>query len=387
MMMNGHSEKMLRTIEPNSVDCIVTDPPYGISMFQMSWDKVLPSKKIWSECLRVLKPGAFAFIMCASRSNLIAHLVLDLEEVGFNTNFTPIYWSFSTGFPKSHNISKSLKKKGIDRPDLEGSYSGFQVKPSVEVVLVVMKPLDQKTYTEQALKNSKGVTWLDNARIPAEKIKGFSIKSNSGFPGDHEATWDDMQKERDYESDERGRFPANLIVGDQSLEDHSKYFNLDAWFNERIVKNIPSDMKSFPFLITPKPSVSEKNLGLEGMEKGEPAVYNFRPTLKSNPENWKKGIQDMPYGGANRSGKSVNSHPSIKPIKLMSWLITLGSQKGNTILDPFIGSGTTAIACVLSDRKYIGVELDREYFEIAMRRLSYYEKQIKPKNKDVRSGL
>jgi site-specific DNA-methyltransferase (adenine-specific) len=142
---------------------------------------------------------------------------------------------------------------------------------------MVMKPLSEKTYVDQALANGKGITWLD------------SCKTNQ-------------------------RFPANLLVSDDVLNSHSRYFSLEKWFDT-----------TFPFIITPKAA------------------------------------------GKERIG---NKHPTLKPIKLMSYLVSLISREGDTILDPFVGSGTTLIAAKMLNRKYIGIELNPEYIQIANRRLS-----------------
>jgi hypothetical protein len=133
------------------------------------WDKVLPNPEIFEECLRVLKPGGMAFVMSAPRSDVHSRMCILLEDAGFNISFTPIAWSYATGFPKAMNISKAVAKRGdIDEAKkLEGSYAGYQPKPAVEVVIVAMKPLDKKKgYVDQALDNGKGVTWLDSCRIP-----------------------------------------------------------------------------------------------------------------------------------------------------------------------------------------------------------------------------
>lgn len=420
-LLLGDSKKLLAELATDSVDSIVTDPPYGLEFMAKDWDKTLPPKEIWAECLRVLKPGAFAFIMCASRSNLMARLIMDLEEVGFITEFTPIFWSYASGFPKAHKIE-------------EGKYAGFQPKPAVEIVVVVMKPLTEKSYTDQALKNNHGVTWLDNARIPTDEMienhsRSAEAAVSKGKYGDSKA-----QETHQTEGQKRGRFPANLIVSDDILNDgeirksgklekhhkysansykgtdtfkmrdrsgevetygdegsYSRFFDLDAWFHESIVKKVVAlpieTQRTFPFLITPKSSVSEKNEGLENMENAIPTVLKYhRPTTLTNPENWKYLPSEVPYGGTNRSGTQQNAHPTVKPITLMSWLIMLGSDKGEVILDPFVGSGTTAIACVLTDREYIGMEIDKEYFEIAMRRLTHFKQKMKP-NIDVLDGL
>ena len=90
----------MRKMDESSVDCIVSDPPYGYSFMGKDWDKVVPSVEIWQECLRVLKPGAFAFIMSAPRQDVLSHMIVNLDKAGFETGFTSIYWTYASGFPK-----------------------------------------------------------------------------------------------------------------------------------------------------------------------------------------------------------------------------------------------------------------------------------------------
>ena len=213
-IINGDSLKVLKKLEDESVDLICTDPPYGYSFMGKDWDKVVPSVEIWKECLRVLKPGGFCFVMSAPRIDVQSRMGTKLEDAGFQTNFSPIYWTYATGFPKASNVGKMVDKKlgkkrkvlgprvspdgrcrtnepsggqsreGIHKggikestelvtepssdeaKELEGSYVGYQPKPAVEVVLVAMKPITEKTTIEQAMKNGKGITWLDDCRIP-----------------------------------------------------------------------------------------------------------------------------------------------------------------------------------------------------------------------------
>ena len=154
--------------------------------------------KSWmTECLRVLKPGAFAFVMSAPRQDVMSRMIVNLQDAGFVTSFTPIFWAYATGFIKASNIGKQIDKKlgekrevigkrnngvgkvsgsgiyelnnlnskmskdvEITKPSssqakkLNGSYAGFQPKPAVEVILVCMKPLSEKNYTEQAMKRA-----------------------------------------------------------------------------------------------------------------------------------------------------------------------------------------------------------------------------------------
>jgi len=136
----------------------------------------------------------------------------------------------------------------------------------------------------------------------------------------------------------------------------SRYFDLDKWWEERI-KNLPASVqKTFPFLIVPKASKSEKNRGCEDLPLGEPPA-----SARSKPAEGRQS----PLGNPRQ-----NYHPTVKPLKLMSYLITLGSREGDTILDPFGGSGTTALASKLLGRHCIISEVEKKYCEIAAKRSS-----------------
>ena len=144
-LINGNSLEVLKDYDDNSVDLLCTDPPYGYGFMGKDWDQTLPPRKIFEECLRVLKPGSLAFVMSAPRSDVQYRMAQMLEEVGFNVSFTPIYWAYATGFPKAMNISNAVVKRGDtdEAKKLDGSYAGYQPKPAVEVVIVAMKPLEQ----------------------------------------------------------------------------------------------------------------------------------------------------------------------------------------------------------------------------------------------------
>lgn len=426
----------IRKLESNSVDLLVTDPPYGYSFMNKDWDKAVPSVDIWRECLRVLKPGCFAFVMSAPRSDVQCEMILKLKEAGFEVGFTPIYWAYASGFPKACNISKMVDKRlGVEREviadnpnvrknhqghvlelglrqegislatsqeakSLDGLFGGFQPKPAVEVVLVVMKPIEEKTFVEQALKNGHGGTWLGRCRIPyaseKDKIEGIServsITKDTLFPiGGFD---------RSCRKDLGGRFPANLLVSDNVLDNgiitgnrgicynsewiesnnnssvklgggqhncnpndvggFSRYFSLDAWWDKAVQELPEEQQKTFPFLIVPKASKSEKNKGCEDFEARQ--VNDGRNILPDNA--FQRG-----------KTKRLNIHPTVKPLKLMQYLITLGSNKGEIVLDPFMGSGTTLIAAKITNRKGIGFELSEDYFKIALARIKSLEQQ------------
>jgi site-specific DNA-methyltransferase (adenine-specific) len=360
-IIRGDCLQELKQIPEESIDLVATDPPYGLRFMGKDWDKAIPPTEVWNECLRVLKPGAFTFVMCTPRQDCLARMILNLEEAGFFIGLTSVYWTNAFGFTKAHNIGRridqrngykgkiigytrgitvenskgcgrgvvGIKKKPADIPVRELSeeaepfkraYAGFQPKPAVEVVIVAMKPRSERSFTEQALKNGKGLTWLDDCRIP--------FKNES-------APFRDLTKQRSYTKNQvqgskgdlwvgnqEGRFPANLLTGDGVLGDFSRFFSLDAWAE-----------KNLPFLIVRRASTKERSKGLEKM------------SMK-------------------------NHHPTVKPIALMAYLVTMGSRPGDVVLDPFMGSGSTCIAAKILDRRYIGIELDQEYVEIAKARLA-----------------
>ena len=204
--------KGLRQCSDGSVDLLLTDSPYGLSFMGKDWDKAIPKVKIWKECCRVLKPGSFAFIMCIPRQDCLSRMIVNLGDAGFRTDFTSIFWTYSSGFPKAQNIGLTIDKqecrkqlikklgrkptkeefddawkafrkvigkemvdigmqsgtmhagrpvnvverdKTIATSDqakaLDGSYTGAQFKPAVEVIICVQKPMAEKTYVNQAL--------------------------------------------------------------------------------------------------------------------------------------------------------------------------------------------------------------------------------------------
>ena len=474
-LIHGDSVKELKNFDDNSVDLLCTDPPYGYGFMGRDWDKVLPDIKIFEECFRVLKPGSMAFVMSAPRSDVQYRMAEMLERVGFRIDYTPIYWTYASGFPKAMNMGKMLDKKHgnkreeVEDPqsakrnktksdrevygdykdtnykvtkgssELEGSYGGFQPKPAVEVVLVAMKPIEEKGLLAQAQKNGKAVSWFDDCRIPFEESDtpqgGYgAMDIGIGKPGETQdyrkkkkITMPDLRdvgkkskeaigidklsygqvenaERLEYEQNTDGRFPANLLVSDDILEDgkirtakphggdgkpldtrdmgwgfkrmastisdsggYSRYYSLDAWWNKNI-KSLPEPVQqTFPFMIVPKASRGEKDNGLEFMEEKKSGAYVGRG-----------GSQDDPNGMfKDRETKSRNIHPTVKPLTLMNYLVVLGSRKGDVVLEPFAGSGTTALACVGQERDYIAIEREEEYYEIAKARLEKVEEPIK----------
>ncbi len=369
---------VLKTMTSNTIDSIVTDPPYGYSIMGQNWDKALPDIEIFEECLRVLKPGALAFVMAAPRQDVLSRMMIMLENAGFKTDFTSIYWTYATGFPKAHNI-------GEKEEALKGAYGGFQPKPAVEVIIVVQKPGTESTQVSQALDNGKGITWLDDCKIPYGEGDKSSAGNRTAKFGTQE-TISGGDGSVGWEMCNEGRFPANLLVSDDVLQyeskgalapvkseqkgfggeiygkyksagddgksfysdketsSYSRFFSLDAWAQ-----------KNLPFIIIPKASKKEKDAGCKNLHEHKIVSMATCNGTSGKPSSITKG----------RNTRRRNNHPTVKPIKLMSYLITMGSREGDIVLDPFCGSGTTGVAAMLKGRKFICIEKDVEFHKIA----------------------
>lgn len=466
----------LAKLPAESIDLVVTDPPYGYSFMGKDWDKAVPSVDVWRGCHRVLKPGAFAFVMSSPRQDVLSHMIVNLGDAGFRTDFTSIYWTYASGFPKACNVSKAVDKRlGVEReilgkrtdgryaygfsdkatmtsfaekvggsagfnPDkvgivtasatpeakqLDGSYGGFQPKPALEVVIVAMKPLSEKTFVEQALKNGHGCTWLDNARIPFQSKEDFKDSNRPNcaikvYPEQaHNAFGTGLGYNKSL-TDPKGRFPANLLVSDDILNDgveriskyapsnigfknqnipfrneegkdskevcnsfvgdsgsFSRYFSLDNWFTKQL-KTLPAEVqKTYPFLLTPKASKSERNKGLENISISQRITFTAGRGLKCKKcGHWKNSgspcvcVEPEFEQILFKRPINKNSHPTVKPLQLMTYLITLGSRPNDLVLDLFAGSGTTCLAAKMLNRRSIGIELDPEYIKIARARVN-----------------
>lgn len=310
-------------IKDNSVWSVITDPPYGIDAEE--WDKKLPDVEIWKHCFDTLKPGGF---LCSfGHSRTYHRLGVDLESAGFQIKDC-LCWIYATGTPRPYNIDKALdKKNGINLNTEDYPYNPVSeeakdwkgwanvLKMAWEPILIAQKPIEDN-YINNVLKYKVGLMNIDECRIPyASEQDKKSLESFMHFENsDHgDARFfsvnENGKKQANVHPD--GRWPSNVLFLDPLFADYNKFFMI------------------------PKPVASEK---------GED-----------------------------------NTHFSVKPVKLMERLIQLFTPKPSVvkedvlILDPFAGSGTTAIACKNLRRKFIGFERDDKYFEIAKNRISNHK--------------
>jgi DNA modification methylase len=384
----GDCLEVLKTLEDNSVDSIVTDPPYGIGFMNKEWDSPQKHKELierenkrsqerfeegkspvkggfskgvqpglpiggakegrwfqewceeWAkECYRVLKPGGHILSFSAPRT--YHRMATAFEDSGFQIR-DQIMWVFGSGFPKSHNIGKALDKIGIEN-DLHNM--GTALKPGHEPVCMARKPISEKSIAENVLKWGTGAINIDDCRIGNEvrttPIHSDDVKDDNTLFGLHKT----IQHER-VETTE-GRFPANIIFDEEAGK----------------ILDEQSDNVS-RFFYCPKVSKKERNAGLEDFEDKLQASASFRPNHMEKALNGEDG---NPFG---RYTPTKNIHPTVKPIALMEYLIKLVTPEGGIVLEPFMGSGSTGIAAKNLGMSFIGIEKEEEYFEIAKQRIN-----------------
>jgi site-specific DNA-methyltransferase (adenine-specific) len=327
VMMCGDSAEKLKEINDNSVDMLCTDPPYGYSFMNKGWDKVLPDVEIWRECHRVLKPGAFITVMAAPRTDVLWRISRDLEEAGFDLSFSNIEWVYHSGFPKATDISKSIDKR-----------LGGEVKEGKQF-------------------NVAG--GVNNEPTPqGEERDAMRHKPDTDIAKKYEGSKAGFQPK-----------PAReiIIVGMKPFVEGSyidKVLNFEA---------LPENIKmTYPLIQTPKPAKKEKDFGLSGEGKKE-TMFGDEDGIKQLGRATLPGNEHQPK----EVQPKKNNHPTVKPIKLMSYLITLFTRPGDFVLDPFGGSGTTGLACKLLDRNHIYIDFTQEYYDIAEERFQVTKEDLK----------
>lgn len=384
-LLCGDNIEHLKTLFESTVDAVVCDPPYGLSFMGKKWDYDVPTIELWREVFRILKPGGHVLSFGGTRT--YHRMVVNIEDAGFEIR-DQIQWIYGSGFPKSHDVSKGIDKMfgakrevvgyrdpkgsvcGNAKPDSTGShiYSGelrsncpvvdlakdwngwgSALKPANEPIVLARKPLSEKTLAKNVLKYGCGALNIDECRIgyQSENDKNLATpqgKVTSKKPKDGYAKAAGLNTDRHEINRPKllGRWPANVI------------------FDEEAGKMLDEQSGASRFFYCAKASKSERNRGLEGMPTKHSGTYAqdewSRNNMGNTPDKKRDPIQ--------------NFHPTVKPIRLMEYLCKLITPPNGIILDPFMGSGTTGIAAKNLGFDFIGIELNKEYFEIANKRIN-----------------
>ena len=377
----GDSVDKLKELDDNSIDSIVTDPPYGLSFMGKKWDYDVPSQEIFEECLRVLKPGGYLLSFAGSRT--YHRMAVRVEDAGFEIR-DQIMWIYGSGFPKSLNIGKKVD-------EYEGW--GTALKPAHEPIVMARKPLSEKTVVNNVLEWGTGGINIDDSRIgtTTKTNGGKANKENNRIAANGGYVNDVSSQEHNY-----GRFPANIIFDEEAgkiLDEQSgiskstggRSGNKEGVGQNGIYGQYSGEVRdenpglgdtggASRFFYCPKTSKRDRNEGLDEFEDKYYAAGNqAKAELKrGNVEfNSNKGKGRDERHNHNQVGVSKNNHPTVKPTDLMLYLIRLITPKGGTTLDPFMGSGSTGKAAVRGGFDFVGIEREKEYMEIAEARIQY----------------
>lgn len=381
---NANNLDAIKDLADNSIDSIVTDPPYEIAFMNSDWDNSgqAYNEQLWRECLRVLKPGGHLIAFGATRT--IHRTTSAIEASGFEIRDL-ISWLYFSGFPKSHDISKAIDKHfgavrevigkaeswnrpqsklgdtarmnnsqsiyDITAPSTEEAqqWSGFgtALKPAQEPAVLARKPIEQGSIAKQVLSTGTGALNIDGCRFgygdacwvgPNTEQMGHHKKGNpyitkSKFNGTSYNIAYEIGHIKEDPANPLGRWPANIYQ-------------------------------------CAKPSRAERDAGLEHLHTIGGGSYEFSRdvTLQDNSPNGRQQPQVK------------NFHPTVKPIKLMRWLCRLITPPSGTVLDPFAGSGTTLAAAILEGFDVIGFELTAEYMPIIEGRCNWAVEEYKREN-------
>lgn len=294
-----------------SIDALITDPPYGISYQNNYWDKDLPKKEIWKDCLSVLKYGSFGAVFSSIR--LMHRLMVDIEDSGFIIRDV-MFWAYLNGMPKSRDIALDIDKElgikskkvgtyryfqgyikgGADNylhSEAKGKYEpesilgkkykgcGLGIKPAYEPIILIQKPIEKGlSVSENMVKYGTGALNLEDTRIPY--ARGEGKVGHNPHP--------------------KGRVTSNIIRTDEFNDGYDKFFLV--------------------------------------------------PKVRQHADEY-------------------NNHPTIKPLEIMNHLVKLLTWENQVVLDPFMGSGSTGVSCIRLKREFVGYEIEKKYFAIATKRM------------------
>ena len=445
-LLKGDCLDKLKELQDNSIDSVVTDPPYEIGFMGKGWDDsgIANNTELWKEVLRVLKPGGH--LLSFSHSRTYHRQAVAVEDAGFEIR-DQLMWIYGSGFPKSHNIGKSVDKlNGIEaeskfynekedtrnvknnanpnarickkckgtswcadtkyckaedgeciepwKTTSNNKYQGWgtALKPAHEPIVMARKPLSEKTIVKNVLEWGTGGINVDASRIGSDKV----LSHYAGSSASETYGWNRGEKKesgKDYYNNE-GRFPANIIFDEEAgkiLDEQSGIrktggvkTQVDNGANQPInlgggltKPREASEGGASRFFYCPKASKKDRNDGCDELEEKQSA-HSVADKCGKCGKFLGASANVCKCEKPERVGiSSKNNHPTVKPTDLMAYLVRMVTPKGGTVLDPFMGSGSTGKACVREGFDFIGIEREDEYMEIAKTRIEYEQKKNK----------
>jgi len=370
----GDSNEILSEIK--NVDSVVTDPPYGLSFMGKKWDYDVPTQELWEKVYQSIKQGGHLLSFFGSRT--YHRGAIPIEDAGFEIR-DQLMWLYGSGFPKSHNIGKAVDKlQGNEKPstykpndknavynknygggvtdrtpsDNEWNGWGTALKPAHEPIVMARKSF-KGTVADNVLEHGTGGINIDGCRVGINPdVDDKRLGGRGEWKTDKTAknVYEGGYEGKNIASSEQGRFPANVMhdgsgVVKDIFPDTKPAGNKSAFTNKNLEYNATSYKLS-----------NNKNPKIQGDIGGSTSRYFYCAKTSKKDRN------------------DGNNHPTVKPTELMRYLCRLVTPKGGVVLDPFMGSGSTGKAALLEDFKFIGIEMEREYFDIACARLEDVQK-------------
>lgn len=381
-IIQGDCREVLATLDAVSVDAVVCDPPYELlqvsrngsrrinnpdnpyarnerrgGFMGKTWDGtgVAFDPETWRLVGRALKPGAHVVAFGGSRT--FHRLTCAMEDAGFEIRDC-LSWLYGSGFPKSHNLPGGL---------------GTALKPAWEPIVLARKPLIG-TVAANVERHGTGALNIDGCRIAgamdghwgASQVASIGYRGNMGGNG--------------YRTEQSalGRWPANVCLDEAAAAAlDAAVGHLHGSGNKADIGNGADEPYSASSFHVSYAGRANRDYGAQG---GGPSRFFYTSKASSSERN--RGLEGMDARAVHRYGAGIgegsapeapvverNHHPTVKPVDLMRWLIRLVTPPAGMVLDPFMGSGTTGIACVFEERSFIGIERELEYVEIARRRI------------------
>lgn len=356
VLHHGDCIEVMRSMPAESVDSIVTDPPYGLGFMGKKWDALPPGEEWARECLRVLKPGGHILAFGGSRT--WHRLAVAIEDAGFEIR-DGVLWLYGSGFPKSHDISKAIDKMaGAEREVIGDSpYAARKPNGSAGVASVGLSATPGAVITAPATPEAQQWEGWGTALKPAYEPAVMARKPFTGTVAgnvlEHGTGAINIDASR-VGAVPQGRFPANLILDEHTAE------LLDKQSGDRPVGRFPGSSQKSP--------------------KFTGATYNGGKPYAGRVDEPPRSMGDS--GGASRffyvakAPKSERpvvdgvAHATVKPLKLMRYLVRMVTPPGGVVLDPFAGSGTTIEAALIEGFNPIGIEMETDYLPLIQHRIN-----------------
>jgi len=386
ILHHGDSLDVLRAMPSASVDAIVTDPPYGLAFMGKRWDYDVPSVELWAECLRVVKPGGHLLAFAGTRTQ--HRMAVRIEDGGFEIR-DMLAWVYGSGFPKSLDVSKAIDEAAGAKREVVGPrpnvhsrgghalHDGWRRPWQSDPTAIARSMSETAPATDAARQWSGWGTALKPAlepitlaRAPFRGTVADNVQRHGtgalNIDGCRVATLDDLN----------GGAYSN---GSKRKEDASSYATgVNAGEFKRPLGRWPA------------------NLIHDGSDEVEAVFPGARSACGGGRQTGKRGGTGIGFDGTSATGYQTqtlhdsgsasrffycakaskrergegNTHPTVKPLALMRYLVRLITPPGGIVLDPFMGSGTTALACREEGFGFIGIEREAEYIATARRRLA-----------------